>query len=226
VERSDRDFEPVLTVEYSVLMTALNAAWAASLNRSSIFLAVVSAAGIALGFAVQGGVTDSGFTTIALVILPLVAFLGVTTFVRLVQVQREAFVYTIGMNRIRRAMRDAHPGVAPYLVLPVHDDASALFRSIGTGMVVRGPRRPFLHLLAQTQGIVGVVTAVVTGATVGLAVTALGVRDDPWPWLLAIASGAATLIVLFAWWRRSFAEVQAAAPPRFPTPPDEVGAPW
>ena len=75
-------------------------------------------------------------------------------------------------------------------------------------------------------GIVGVVTAVVTGAAVGLAAIALGIREGPVPWLLAIGSGAATLVVLFAWWRRSIAEIQAAAPPRFPTPPDEVGAPW
>jgi hypothetical protein len=38
----------VLGNEYSVLMSALNAAWSASLNRTSIFIYLLSAAGVAL----------------------------------------------------------------------------------------------------------------------------------------------------------------------------------
>jgi hypothetical protein len=46
----------VLGNEYSVLMSALNAAWSASLNRTSIIYSL-SAAGVALGFVAQVGWT-------------------------------------------------------------------------------------------------------------------------------------------------------------------------
>jgi hypothetical protein len=85
----------VLTAEYTVLMTALGTAWSASLTRTSLFLGVLSAAGVALGFASQGGMETSTFLGVALAVLVLVLFLGVATFVRLVQVQRESMVYLV-----------------------------------------------------------------------------------------------------------------------------------
>jgi hypothetical protein len=43
----------VLCNEYSLLTSALSAAWSASLTRTSIFLISLSAAGITLGFVGQ-----------------------------------------------------------------------------------------------------------------------------------------------------------------------------
>jgi hypothetical protein len=91
----------VLATEYNVLMVALSAAWSASLTRTSLFLGVLSAAGVAFGFASQGGMEASTFLTLALLVLVLVLFLGGATFIRLVEVQRESMVYITGMNRIR-----------------------------------------------------------------------------------------------------------------------------
>src|SRR5688572_24467947 len=61
----------VLATEYNVLMAALNAAWSASLTRTSLFLGVVSAAGVAFGFASQGGVDSSTFLALAFLVLLL-----------------------------------------------------------------------------------------------------------------------------------------------------------
>src|SRR5687768_12222037 len=62
------------------------------------------------------------------------------------------------------------PAAVPYFVLPISDDETALFRSIGTGMRWKRPRLRMLLLTVQTQGIVGiVVTAVVAGGCGGLA---------------------------------------------------------
>src|ERR687892_504162 len=82
-----------LDAESRLLTSALGAAWSASLVRTTIFLGVLSAAGVALGFAAQGGVERAEFTTLALIVLPLLLFLGAATFVRLVQIQREAVIY-------------------------------------------------------------------------------------------------------------------------------------
>jgi hypothetical protein len=43
----------VLVAEYNVLISALNSVWSASLTRTSHFLGVLSAAGVAFGFASQ-----------------------------------------------------------------------------------------------------------------------------------------------------------------------------
>jgi hypothetical protein len=124
----------VLGSEYTLLTNALTAAWSTSLVRTSIFLVALSAAGVALGFVAQDGLDRGPFRTVALVVLPLVLFLGVATFMRLVQVQRESIVYITGMNRIRYFFQESAPGSRPYFVLPSYDDEIALYRGLGTGM--------------------------------------------------------------------------------------------
>jgi hypothetical protein len=96
VSRASTDDErlaEVLGAEYSLLASALAAAWSASLTRTSLFLFSLSASGVALGFAAQGGIAQGPFRTFALVVLPVVLFIGVATFIRIVQVQRESIVY-------------------------------------------------------------------------------------------------------------------------------------
>ncbi len=204
----------VLTTEYNVLMSALSAAWSASLTRTSLFLGVVSAAGVAFGFASQG-MDPSAFVVVAFFVLLLTLFLGIATFVRLVEVQREAMVYITGMNRIRHFFAESVPAAAAYFVLPIHDDETALYRSIGTGMRWKRPRFRLLHLTVQTQGIVGVVTAVVAGGCGGLAGSPAGA---PLAWTLAGAAFLVTLVLLFVAWHRSLGRLRATLTPMHPTP--------
>ena len=207
----------VLTTEYNVLMSALNAAWSASLTRTSLFLGVLSAAGVAFGFAAQGGVDPATFRALALLVLALVLFLGIATFIRLVQVQRESMVYITGMNRIRHFFAESAPASRPYFVLPIHDDGPALYRSTGTGMSGKRPRFELLHLTVQTQGIVGVVTAVVAAGCAGLAGSLAG---SGVAWSSAALAFVVTLVALFAYWRRALADVRATIRPLHPTPGD------
>jgi hypothetical protein len=214
----------VLAAEYASLTALLSTTWSASLTRTTIFLFTLSSAGIALGFAAQGGIEDGPFWGLALVVLPLVLFLGVTTFVRIVQLQRESYVYLTGMNRIRRFMQDSAPGSAPYFVLPRHDDSVAIFRGPGTGMGRRPPRFQLLSLIAQTQGVVGVVTSGIAAAFAGLAAAPLG--------SLAAAGVVAPLAfivvlgLLMAYWQRSLADIRGSTRPMYPTPPEEIDAPY
>jgi hypothetical protein len=212
-----------LAAEHSVLMTALAGVWSASLVRTSIFLGVLSAAGVALGFAAQAGVERMDFIAVAAVVLVVVLFLGVTTFVRLVQLQREAVVYITGQNRIRHFFAQRTPSVTQYYALPTHDDQLALYRSVGTGMNRRPPRYPLLNMVAQTQGIVAVITGAVAASFAGLALSGTGPLGS---WLAAAAMLLLTVAVLFTYWRRSLADIQGAIRPLSSTPPDEVGAPF
>src|SRR5919197_5046444 len=148
----------------------LASVWSASLFRVSLLLGVVSAIGVALGFAAQaGGGFGTTFMVFALVALPLALFLGLATFARSVELQREAYVYITGMNRIRHAMVDAVPASRPYLVLSIYDDALGVYRSQGTGIRLRPPRRQLVFALVQTQGIVAELCAALAGIIGGLA---------------------------------------------------------
>ena len=209
----------VLSAEYGVLAGLLSAVWSASLVRTSLFLGVVSAVGVALGFAAQasGGI-GATFTSFALVALPLALFLGLATFARTVEIQREAIVYITGMNRIRWFMTQQAPGSIRYLVLPVHDDAIGVYRSQGTGMRLRPPRYRLVFALVQTQGIVAVVSASLAGIIGGLATAWLTPAAG---WIVGGVAFVVTLVALFRYWNRSLAALQAAIHPLNPTPPDE-----
>lgn len=207
----------------SLLTAALSAVWSASLVRTSIFLGVLSATGVALGFVAQGGVASDDFRSFALVVLPLVLFLGIATFVRLVQIQREAIVYITGLNRIRFFAQQQAPASKPYFVLTAHDDDLAIYRSPGTGMPRRPPRYRLLYLAVQTQGIVGLMTAVVGGAFAALLAAPLGSTAT---WIAAIAVFVGLVAGQMVFWQRSLAELQSALHPINPTPPEEVGAPF
>jgi len=212
-----------LRSEYSILATMLATVWSASLSRVSLFLGVVSAIGVALGFAAQaGGGIGGTFTVFALVVLPLALLLGLGTFVRTIELQREAYVYIAGMNRIRHAMVDAVPASRPYLVLSIYDDATGVYRSQGTGIRLHPPRYRLAFALVQTQGIGAAICAAIAGVTGGLATLWL---SPTLAWAVGAIVFVAVVAGLLRYWTRAFAQIEAAVRPMFPTPPEAVDTP-
>lgn len=220
---ADAAVADALTEEYRLLGTMLATVWSASLQRVSLFLGVVSAIGVALGFVAQeGGVLGGTFTAFALVVLPLALVLGLGTFVRSVELQREAFVYITGLNRIRHAIARSTPASRPYFVLSIYDDATGVFRSQGTGIRLRPPRFQLAFALVQTQGIVALICAALA-AIIGALATAW--FSTAIAWAVGAIAFAVVLTGLLVYWRRSFGEIQAAVRPLFPTPSEEIDAP-
>jgi hypothetical protein len=213
-----------LGAEYGVLMTAVTASWSASLARTTIFLGVLSAAGVALGFVAQSGANGASLSQVALVVLPLLLFLGVATFVRLVQVQREAILYITGMNRIRHFMQQRAPASRAYFVLPPYDDEPAIYRGLGAGIRRRRPRFPLLYLAVQTQGIVGIVTAGVAAVLAAIAVGQIGTPSSLVEWGSALVAFLITVAALFTYWQLSLRELFGSMRPINPTPPDQLEA--
>jgi hypothetical protein len=66
-----------------------------------------------------------GFVAFALVLLPVVFFLGAVTIVRLTQVAWEDGVWVQGLNRIRHAYLELAPELEPYFVTSHYDDDAA-----------------------------------------------------------------------------------------------------
>jgi hypothetical protein len=132
-------------------------------------------------------------------------------------------VYIAGMNRIRYFFQEVAPASRQYFVLPIYDDGPALYRSIGTGMRRKRPKFELLHLTVQTQGIVGIVTAVVAAGCEALAASPAG---NVMAWLGAILAFLVTLVALFVYWHRSLADIRAAIRPLHPTPSERVNEPF
>jgi hypothetical protein len=57
---------------------------------------------VALSLVVQASGFDDSFRIVALIVLPLVLFVGLATFLRLVEADIEDAWLVIGMNRVRR----------------------------------------------------------------------------------------------------------------------------
>lgn len=214
----------ILRAEYGVYMSALTANWSVGMARTTLLLGVLSATTVALGFVVQGTGFGPEFYLFALVLLPVTLFLGLATFVRVVQIQREGVVCLIGMNRIRRFAKESVPAAAPYLIFSTHDDELSLYRNLGTGVMRSPPRFRLLYALVQVPGVVAVVDAVIAGAIAGIVAALLG-GSAPVALLVAGVVFAATVVGLLAYWDAQMDALTAALQVSSPTPAEELDAP-
>lgn len=207
----------VLLAEYSVLQSSLGNAWGQAQQRTNVLLAVLSALAVAIGLAAQttGFAESMAFT---LVVLSIALFVGLATFVRVIQASREAAMIIFNMNRIRRFLRDTTPDSAPFLMLPVNDDRAALLRGLATGMY-RDPPNPLVFGLVQIPGVVAVVTSAIAGSAAAIVAS---LTDNA---VLMVASGigffAVSLVLLMGYWRRQVDELRESHSPMFPSGPED-----
>src|ERR1700675_4721137 len=69
----------ILSTEHWSLLASRSLAWNESFSRAGMFLSTLSGAIVALALAAQASAFGEGFTLFALVILPIVLFIGVAT---------------------------------------------------------------------------------------------------------------------------------------------------
>jgi hypothetical protein len=205
---------PILQTEHWSLLSARSLGYTEAMSRTSIFIAALSGAVVALALVAQATDFGTGFVSFALVLLPVVFFLGWTTVARLGQVNLEDAVWVQGMNRIRHAYLEIAPELAPYFVTSAHDDAVGV-RLSGVGM-----RRPFPRVqpLITVPGVVALVDSVVAGAA--FAIVGLGL-DLALGWRIVLGCAGFVLSFAFflAWARRWIASFQTDLVVRFPSPP-------
>ncbi len=129
----------------------------------------MSAAVVALALVAQ--VTEFGnpFYVYALLVLPVALFIGLTTFVRLIDARLEDFWLVSGMNRLRHAYLEIAPELEPYFVTGHHDDQRGIYESYGPGTEPR-----LYRVLASTSTVVGVINAALAGVIGGLVARSAG----------------------------------------------------
>lgn len=211
----------ILSTEHWSLLASRGLAWNETFARAGMYLSTLSGSMVALGLIAGADGFHDPFFVFALVVLPVVEFVGIGTWIRMGVSNYHDAMTVFGMNRIRGAYLEIAPELEPYFVMGVHDDP----RGIGITMGVPPGTPQLAHLIASTPFLVVVLNAVVAGAiaAVGLVrFAAVGVGPTV---VGALITGA---IVLFAEMRYARARIrqgQDFVRPMFPTPPDRPGGP-
>jgi hypothetical protein len=162
------------TTEHFNLQTARATTVSEANGRASIYLAALSSNLIALAFIGQMSRLGTAFYAFALILLPVLAFVGAVTFVRLVQSSNEEIAYAHRIGLLRTFYLRLSPELEPYLVT-TRETRSA-------------PSAWQLTLTAA--GMVAVINSVVLAACAGLVIEAVGVGDVAVPLVCGAVIGA------------------------------------
>jgi hypothetical protein len=160
----------ILMTEHWSLLSARSLVYTEAMSRTAIFVAALTGSVVALALVAQATDFGDGFTAFALVLLPVVFFLGFVTILRLGQVNWEDATWVQGMNRIRNAYLEMAPQLEQYFVTSKYDDDEGLLLSSLAVPAVA----PQLQGFVAIPGVVAVLDSVVAGATAAVAALALG----------------------------------------------------
>lgn len=202
----------ILSTEHWSLLATRSLSWQESFSRTAMFLSTLTGAVVALALVGQA-MPGQGFVVFALLLLPVVLFLGIATYARLIAINLEDGLWVIGMNRLRHAYMELAPELEQYFVTGVHDDLEGMMATFGAS---EGSRLSvFVHGFVTTPGMIGVVDAVVAGVLAGVITGVAGAAL-----VGSIAMGAVafvvTLALLMTYQFRSYVRGASRVSPRFP----------
>jgi len=169
------------TTEHFNLQTARAITVSEANGRASIYLAALSSSLVALAFVGQISRLGVAFYSFALILLPVLAFVGIVTFLRLVQSSVEDIAYARRVGLLRGFYLRLAPELEPYLATG-HDSRFAS---------QPGAIAPSTWQLTLTAaGMVAVVNSAVVAGAGGLALKAVGVGPSAIPLGFGAAIGA------------------------------------
>jgi hypothetical protein len=195
------------TTEHFNLQTARAITVSEANGRASIFLAAVSSNLIALAFIGQMSRLGAAFHAFALILLPVLAFVGLVTFQRLVQSSLEDIAYGQRIGRLRAFYLAVAPELEPYVVVVRGPRAAAASRGERTGPST-------WQLTLTTASMVAVVNGVVIGACAGLLLETLDVGSLALTLAAGVISGLAILSIQRHHHRRAHAAFRIEATDR------------
>jgi hypothetical protein len=171
------------TTEHFNLQTARALTVSEANGRASIYLAAVSGNLIALAFVGQMSQLGAAFYAFALILLPVLAFVGLVTFLRLVQSSIEDLAYAHRIALLRGFYVRVAPELEPYLV--------AAPRRSAVPRAEEELEPSAWQLTLTAAGMVAVINSVVMGACAGLVVEPAGVHSLAIPLAVGVVIGAA-----------------------------------
>jgi hypothetical protein len=150
-----------VTTEHFTLQGARTAAITESTSRATIFIGAVSAGLVALGLIAAATRIGTAFYAFGLILLSTLSFLGFVTLDRVLQSGIEELHYVERIARLRAYYFDFAPELTRYLASVPPSRRLALL----------GLRSGYWAVFRTTAGMIGVVTAVLTGSDAGLLAT-------------------------------------------------------
>ena len=164
----------MLATEHWSLLATRSLSWNESFARAGMFLTLLSGATVALALVAQATKFGPGFVIFALLILPVVLFVGLATYVRLLEINNEDYVWVRGMNRLRAAYLEIDPGLAPHFITGTSEEPDAIFRTFGSHSNEPGSLDTGLfHGFVTTPTTIAFVDATLAGVLTAIVVTQL-----------------------------------------------------
>jgi hypothetical protein len=177
-----------LATEHWSLLATRSMSWNEAFSRTSMFLSTLSAATVALALAGPAMGFASVFPLFAMIVLSVTLFLGVATYVRLIQVNNEDLLWVFGMNKLRGAYTRLVPGIEDDFISGWTPDFRGVARSIGAIDIAKASP---LHAFVTTPAIVAVIASAIAGIIGGLVSVQIGLE-------MGIASIAGVIIFVVA----------------------------
>ncbi|TMB55507.1 MAG: hypothetical protein E6J47_06650 [Chloroflexi bacterium] len=122
----------ILSTEHWSLLATRSLSWNESFARAGMFLTLLTGTTVALALVAQATSFGEGFVLFAVLILPVVLFVGLATYIRLLEINNEDYVWVRGMNRLRSAYLELEPELAPYFISGTSEDPSAIYQTFGS----------------------------------------------------------------------------------------------
>lgn len=158
------EFMQALTTEHSALQSARSATISESASRSALYLTTLSSAVVVMALVVQVSRMGQAFFVFAFAILPVVFFLGLVTFGRLLQSGVEDVIYARAISRIRSFYSAIEPSRADYFAETGVDHV---------GLTAMGLFKLRWQQFLAAAATIAVINAMVGGAFVALAIRGL-----------------------------------------------------
>jgi hypothetical protein len=166
----------LLSTEHWSLLATRSMSWNEAFSRTGMFLSTLSAATVALALAGPAMAFGSVFPLFALVVLSVTLFLGLATYVRLVQVNNEDLYWVAGMNIIRDAYTKLSPGIEKEFITGHGLGADAMARTFAAVDVTTSVS-PW-HMLITTPAVVAVISSAIAGVMGGLIAGQTGIAVE------------------------------------------------
>jgi len=179
--------------QYGRLQSARGATIADSSSRTSLYLTSLTGAVVSLSFVAQASRFTETFFVFALVILPVVFFLGVITYYRVLQTGVEDVIYARAMSKIQQYFGD---------IDPAHADLFHASSVDQVGLSSLGLFRLWWQQFLSSAAVVAIVNSVVAGAFIALVVAYL---IDPPSWGSIGVGAVAALVIALSFLRHQWA---------------------
>ena len=106
----------ILTTEHWSLLSSRSLGYQEMFGRTTIYVAILSGAVVALALVAQATRFGRETLTAALLLIAVALFVGLVTFARCVAINYEDARWVAGMGLLRQAYLEMVPGLAPYFI--------------------------------------------------------------------------------------------------------------